>query len=69
MVMSKLKNILSIITVSATLFLSSCGDSFLEEKRFWQESTQWFETPDGVRALALGLPSLFAKKRKYFLFL
>ena len=57
--MNKFKNILSIIAVSAILFsISSCGDGFLKEERFWQESTQWFETPDGVRALALGLPNV-----------
>ncbi|MCD8260877.1 MAG: RagB/SusD family nutrient uptake outer membrane protein [Bacteroides sp.] len=53
--MNKIKNIgLGMCIIFGTLF-SSCGDSFLEEKLKTQYSTEYFDTEEGLEALAISL--------------
>ncbi|MDR0697927.1 MAG: RagB/SusD family nutrient uptake outer membrane protein [Tannerella sp.] len=37
--------------------VSSCSESFLDENKEWRMSSQYLDTPDGIRDLAAGLPS------------
>jgi hypothetical protein len=52
--MNKLKNIIAVAV--CVLGLSACGDSFLEEKLTTQLSTEYFDTPEGLKGMAIGLP-------------
>ncbi|MDR1456325.1 MAG: RagB/SusD family nutrient uptake outer membrane protein [Tannerella sp.] len=57
--MKTFKNILITVAAVAGAFgATSCGDSFLEEKLTTQMSTQYLETPEGMRDLALGMPQI-----------
>ncbi|MDR1379923.1 MAG: RagB/SusD family nutrient uptake outer membrane protein [Tannerella sp.] len=48
-----------IITFAAFVIsaVSSCSESFLDETKEWKMSSQYLDTPDGIRELAVGLPS------------
>ncbi|MDR1455497.1 MAG: RagB/SusD family nutrient uptake outer membrane protein [Tannerella sp.] len=54
--MNKLK-ILTIVIIF--LGTASCNESFLEEKLTTQISTEYFNTPEGLKSLALSLPQVF----------
>ena len=55
--MNKIKNIgIGILALSSVLFsTTSCSESFLDEKLSTQYSTDYFETPEGLEALAVSL--------------
>lgn len=53
--MNKLKNIgLGILAIASVSF-SSCSSSFLDEHLDTKYSTDYFETPEGLEALAISL--------------
>lgn len=59
--MNKLKNrFLAVLIVTiGTLCLYSCSDSFLDETDTRRETSLYFDTPEGMRALIAGLPVAF----------
>ena len=56
--MNKLKYIL-IVAIIGLLAVNSCSEDFLEEKKTWTRNDQWLDTPEGLRAMAAGLPQIF----------
>jgi len=61
--MNKLKYI-SFFAV-ALFFTASCGDEFLKENLTTSLSTQYFDTPEGLKAAALGLPQALRVQGTY----
>lgn len=53
--MNRLKNIGLGLLIVAGLAVSSCSKDFLDEELTTQYSTEYFETPEGLEALALSL--------------
>jgi hypothetical protein len=58
-IMNKLKNMLIRAFALVVMFGMSACESFLEEDKFWKMTTQYFDTPEGLRELATGLPNVF----------
>jgi len=56
--MNKLKYIV-FVAITGLLAINSCSESFLEEKKTWTRNDQWLDTPEGLRAMAVGLPQIF----------
>lgn len=54
--MNKFKKISKIIAIAVLSGIVSCSDSFLEEHKTWTMSAEYFDTPEGLRELAAGLP-------------
>lgn len=53
--MNKIKNIgLGLLTLSSVMF-TSCGEDFLKEELNTQYSTDYFQTAEGLEALAVSL--------------
>jgi hypothetical protein len=59
-IMNNMKNIM--IVALCTLCIVSCGDDFLEEKLTTRLSTQYFDTPEGLKEVAIGLPQVLRLK-------
>lgn len=60
-IMNKLKNrfFVALAVGIGAFSLYSCSDSFLDEVDSRGATADFFDTPDGMRALAIGLPSSF----------
>ncbi|MDR1672961.1 MAG: RagB/SusD family nutrient uptake outer membrane protein [Bacteroidales bacterium] len=61
--MNKLKNIL--IVAVTTLGMASCGESFLKEELTTSLSTDYFDTPEGLKAMVAGLPQALRLQGTY----
>ncbi|MCC8018192.1 MAG: RagB/SusD family nutrient uptake outer membrane protein [Rikenellaceae bacterium] len=59
--MNNYKNIIAgfLVTGIFALSFSSCTNDFLEENRSTHYTTQYLDTPEGLREMALGLPTAF----------
>jgi len=63
--MNKIKNIAAIALMVCALGITSCGDDFLKEEQITRRDLSYFDTPEGVRDMADGLPTILRIKHSY----